>query len=722
MSHGVPPLVTSGPVFGVRCGATRGRRFSLSAVLLAAALGTSAFVVAAAAPAGAAPAVIPVYGTSALDSIACMSVTSCIAVGNSDYVLVDNGTDGGANQLSGIQLDAISCPTSANCYAVGEEFGSTTAGVVVPFLYGEQLTPITVPGTENLAAISCRIYTTACIAVGNGYTPGSPGTFFATVVNLAAGSPSGSVHQLTSLTGLNGVACPTTTCYAVGDASQTTGGLVTIVSGLPGTVATPVGVYALNSITCESATTCWAGTADGDVVPVTSGVAGTSIPVATAHTILGGACPSATQCYLAGNLLAGGGFVLPITSGTVGTPTADLPSGAVNGLHCISVYSCLGVGFNAKSGVLITSAVPTPTPTISSVSFSGTGYGLTVTVAGTNFDIWPPEASPTTPVTCAPGSPSYDYAVGVLSFSDTTEGWSAGAPGNCTGLVVKSWSNTTVTFGLGTGYVWPLVKTGDAYQVSVLGVTSSGVATVTADPVPHITSVVVAGTGTSTPPTLTVTGSGLGTRVPLNSGSPSCTGGDTSLIFPNDYLFVTDSSRGWTGGETGDCLGLKVTSFTSTKVVLTFGAYYASVGALQLGDSIEVGLLNATWTGVAATSPPPTITALAVTGTRAAPVITLSGSGFGASPPSPDPSTPITCVAGDTSFTYPAGQLQLSDVTRGWTGGVTGDCIGLIVTSWSTTQVVLGMGADYPNFAPIAAGDSVQVEVKGASFTATAGV
>ena len=59
----------------------------------------------------------------------------------------------------------------------------------------------------------------------------------------------------------------------------------------------------------------------------------------------------------------------------------------------------------------------------------------------------------------------------------------------------------------------------------------------------------------------------------------------------------------------------------------------------------------------------------------------MNGVGFGAAPPSPDPSTPLTCVAGDTSFTYPSGQLQLSDVTQGWTGGVTGDCIGLIVTS-----------------------------------------
>ena len=122
---------------------------------------------------------------------------------------------------------------------------------------------------------------------------------------------------------------------------------------------------------------------------------------------------------------------------------------------------------------------------------------------------------------------------------------------------------------------------------------------------------------------------------------------------------MTDSSQGWTGGESGDCLGLSVTSFTSTKVVLTFGAYYSSVGALQLGDSIEVGVLNATWTGLAATTPPPIITALKVTGTAAAPVITVNGVGFGTSPPSPDPSTPITCVAGDTSFTYPSGQLQL---------------------------------------------------------------
>jgi len=711
-------------VFEVRGGATRGRRFSGRVALLAAALSAGACVVAAAIPAGAAPAVIPVYGTSELDGIACMSSTYCIAVGGNDYVLIDSGTDGGANEVPGLQLDAVACPTSANCYAVGDAPGSTTNGVVVPFLYGEEMTPISVPGTVNLAAISCTPHTTACVAVGNGYNPGPPGTFFATVVNLAGGSPSGSVQQLPSLTGLNGVACPSTSCVAVGDASSNTGGLVSIVSGgSAGTVATPAGVYALDSVTCESVTTCWAGTADGDVVPLTSGVAGTPVPVPTTDGLLGGSCPTATQCYLAGNLSAGGGFVLPITNGIVGTPTTDLPgSGAVTGLDCISADACLGVGFTPNAGVLITSAVPTPPPKISSVSFSGTGYGVTVTVKGTNFEPWQPEASPTSPVTCAPGSPSYDYAAGVLSFSDTTEGWSAGAPGSCIGLVVKSWSSTAITFGFGTGYVWPLLKTGDAYQVSVLGATSTAAATVTANPAPHITSVVVAGTGGSKPPTLTVTGSGLGTRVPLNSGSPTCTGGDTSHLFPDDDVFVTDSSRGWTGGESGDCLGLSVTSFTSTKVVLTFGAFYGSVGALRLGDSIEVGLLNTTWTGLAATTPPPTITALKVTGTAAAPVITVSGNGFGASPPSPDPSTPITCVAGDTSFTYPAGQLQLSDVTQGWTGGETGDCIGLIVTSWSTTTVVLGMGADYRNFTPITAGDSIQVEVKGASFTAAAGV
>ena len=687
--------------------------------------GMMGLVVAGASSASAASTVLPVYGTSELDAIACMSPTSCIAVGEDDYVLVQQGTDGGADTLAEtLQLSAIACPTSADCFAVGNSPVGNFEGVVVPFVYGEPLPPILVPGTVNLASIACTPGTTSCVAVGDGYNPGPPGTFFGTVVSLADGTPAASVQQTLTLTGLNGVACSTSTsCVAVGDATQTTGGIVPITSGVAGTPITPSGVFALNSVACATAASCFAGAATNQVVPLVSGVAGTPVTVSGVYDFQGATCPTATQCYLSGNQTPGG-FVLPITSGTVGLPTTDVSgSGSVADLACISVGVCLGVGDqlvgNATEGVLITSAVPTPPPTITSGTFAGSGDGITLTVKGTNFGPWPPEPSPVSPVGCAPGSPSYDYASGILSFTDTTESWSAGNPGACVGLIIKSWSTTSVTLGFGTGYVWPLLTNDDSYQVSILGATYSGIATVPATAPPAITSVLVGGTGGSTPPTLTVVGSGLGTRVPLPAGSPTCVGGDLSSIFTGSQVFVSDATQGWTAGRAGDCLGLVVTSWTATKVVLTFGAFYGDVGPLQLGDSIEVGLLDATWSGLAAVNQPPRITGLTVAGTPATPKVTVTGTGFGTSPPTPDPSSPISCVPGDTSFTYPAGQLQFTD---GWTAGENGDCIGLVIASWSNTRVVLRFGADYPNFAPVKAGDTITVEVKGTSFTATAGV
>ena len=373
-------------------------------------------------------------------------------------------------------------------------------------------------------------------------------------------------------------------------------------------------------------------------------------------------------------------------------------------------------------GVVITSAVQTPAPAITSVSFSGSGYGKTVTVNGSGFGLWSPEASPPSPVSCTGGSPSYDYATGVLSFTDTTSGWSAGTPGSCIGLIVKSWSDTQVVLGFGSGYIWPLLAKGDSYQVSVLGTSFSGTASVTSAPAPAIKSVVLSGLGSSSPPTVTVNGAHLGTRIPVAVGSPGCVSGDTSEIYPSGELFFTDSSQGWTGGKSGDCLGLSVTSWSASKVVFTFGPFYPDVGTISVGDSIQVGVLNAVFTGTALTTIPPAITSVKVTGSASAPSVTITGSGFGTSPPAPDPATPVTCVPGDTSFTYPAGQLAFTDTTWSWTAGETGDCIGLIITSWSNTTVVYGFGADYPNFHPVTKGDSIQVVVEGTTHTGTAGV
>ncbi|MDP9226263.1 MAG: hypothetical protein M3P18_20980 [Actinomycetota bacterium] len=66
---------------------------------------------------------------------------------------------------------------------------------------------------------------------------------------------------------------------------------------------------------------------------------------------------------------------------------------------------------------------------------------------------------------------------------------------------------------------------------------------------------------------------------------------------------------------------------------------------------------------------------------------------------------PLACVPGDTSSDYGASGLWFQDVTQGWTAGQSGDCIGLIVSSYTDTQIVYTFGADYPNFSPVTDGD-----------------
>jgi hypothetical protein len=114
-------------------------------------------------------------------------------------------------------------------------------------------------------------------------------------------------------------------------------------------------------------------------------------------------------------------------------------------------------------------------------------------------------------------------------------------------------------------------------------------------------------------------------------------------------------------------------------------------------------------------TPPPSITGVSFTGTSAAPTITVTGSGFGSSPPI---GTPETCQSGDTGDDYGSSGLWFSDATQGgWTAGQAGDCIGLIVSSWSGSQVVYGFGNEYANYPAIQSGDQVEVDVQGATFS-----
>jgi hypothetical protein len=113
-------------------------------------------------------------------------------------------------------------------------------------------------------------------------------------------------------------------------------------------------------------------------------------------------------------------------------------------------------------------------------------------------------------------------------------------------------------------------------------------------------------------------------------------------------------------------------------------------------------------------TPPPAITGVSFSGPVSGPSITVTGTGFGNAPPI---GTPETCQAGDTGDTYGSSGLWFGDITQGWTAGQAGDCIGLIVTSWTSTQVVFGFGSEYASFPSIQSGDQAGLSVQGATFT-----
>jgi hypothetical protein len=96
--------------------------------------------------------------------------------------------------------------------------------------------------------------------------------------------------------------------------------------------------------------------------------------------------------------------------------------------------------------------------------------------------------------------------------------------------------------------------------------------------------------------------------------------------------------------------------------------------------------------------------------------VTITGTNFGSAPTS----TPETCNPGDTGDDFGAGGLVFQDLTESWGAGNNGDCIGLLLTSWSTTQVVFTFGNEYANYGPINAGDQIEAGVKGVGVALTA--
>ena len=124
------------------------------------------------------------------------------------------------------------------------------------------------------------------------------------------------------------------------------------------------------------------------------------------------------------------------------------------------------------------------------------------------------------------GNTGFDYDNN-LYFSD---GWGAGQGagpfGDCTGLFISSYSDTQVVFTFGSGYgtgnnQYGTLSYGDSFQMNVFGATYNGT-------VPYPTTPTIGGVtfgGDPTNPTVTVTGSALGTLADLGRRQPPAAAG-----------------------------------------------------------------------------------------------------------------------------------------------------------------------------------------------------
>jgi hypothetical protein len=210
---------------------------------------------------------------ASLDAVSCVSGMDCWAVGSSmDNTLAEswNGTkwsivsSPSPNPAKPNFLTGVACPSAKDCWAVGETFPTNFGGSLTERWNGSKWSVVTTPTSKNgqLIGDAC-VSTSACMAVGIGNNvfaiaqvwKGS--AWAATTLK----SPSGATTSE-----LNGVSCPAgSSCEAVGNYS-TSKIHPTLAEGWNGTTwaiqtmpALSGSTFAsLGNIACPAKTGCWA--------------------------------------------------------------------------------------------------------------------------------------------------------------------------------------------------------------------------------------------------------------------------------------------------------------------------------------------------------------------------------------------------------------------------------------------------------------------------------
>jgi hypothetical protein len=332
----------------------------------------------------------PAGSQSQLGHVSCPSATSCYAVGgyfdgSINKTLVEHWdgtiwsiiTSPNASGAIYSALNAVSCPSTTSCYAVGYSSDGSTDKTLVERWNGTTWSIVTGPNKSGaiysaLSSVSCPS-TTSCYAVGN-YFDGSDHKTLTERFNGTSWSIVTSPNPTSGYSFLNSVSCATkTSCFAVGRAGSSARTLVERWNGTSWSIATspsPIGDSFLNGVSCPSTTRCYAVGPYFDALTDTNKTLveqwnGTSwsmvaspTPTGTTFVSLNGvSCPSTTSCYAVGYSSSGPN---PSTAGSTlvehwnGTSwsVATSPNGTTNatsanltGVSCPTTTSCHAVGF-----------------------------------------------------------------------------------------------------------------------------------------------------------------------------------------------------------------------------------------------------------------------------------------------------------------------------------------------------------------------------------------
>ena len=254
--------------------------------------------------------------------------------------------------------------------------------------------------------------------------------------------------------------------------------------------------------------------------------------------------------------------------------------------------------------------------------------------------------------------------------------------------------------------------------------------------------------------------------------NPGC---DHNLWVANMFVTINQPCVASNGGTGTGPAAPVVTSVSPTSgpqgtSVTIGGSNLAAVTAVDFGAGNEANAFSCSATSCTATAPPgtgtvdvtvvtpavssatspadqftytgpfPSITSVTTSGTISNPTITVTGANLGAAP-APNPSTPPEGQHGCPTVLPTSGNGYLygnslwfsdSSPTGGWTAGQNADgnfdCLGLIIVSYTSTQVVFHLDNGYDNtsngpanFYVLANGDPITVSVAGATMTGTVG-